>query len=148
MLHELKNQNRKSKRIGRGKTRGQRSTRGIKGQKKRAGHSIRVHFRDMLQSLPKRRGHGKNRSRGIIVGKIKQPSINLSKIDLYFKDGDRVTPGELQKRKLIRFQGGKITSCKILSKGDITKKITISDCDISKTAKEKIEKAGGKVYER
>ena len=63
-LHELKpTKARKSvKRIGRGGKRGKTSGRGTKGQKARAGNSMRPEMRDIIKKLPKLRGHGKNRA--------------------------------------------------------------------------------------
>ena len=47
--------------------------------------------------------------------------------------------------KLIKKIKGRIPQVKILGDGEITKKIIIRQCLISKSAKEKVEKAGGKV---
>jgi large subunit ribosomal protein L15 len=41
--------------------------------------------------------------------------------------------------------GGVMPSVKILGNGDITIKVEISGCEVSKIAREKIEKAGGTV---
>ena len=55
-------QNKKVKLVGRGQGsgRGKTSGRGTKGQKARAGHSIRPEIRDMIKKYPKLRGRGKN----------------------------------------------------------------------------------------
>ncbi len=63
-LHELqpKHQLTKKRRIGRGHSRGNYSGRGIKGQKARAGSRIRPALRDLIKTIPKKRGIGfKNR---------------------------------------------------------------------------------------
>ncbi len=72
------------------------------------------------------------------VGKEKMPAINLSDI------GER--KNELIKKGFIREEKGKIVveKCKILGKGEIKEKIIVR-CPVSKSAKEKIEKAGGKI---
>jgi ribosomal protein L15 len=46
---------------------------------------------------------------------------------------------------LIETKNGKLPAVKILSGGEIDKKIIVSDCLFSKATKEKIEKAGGSV---
>jgi len=51
----------------------------------------------------------------------------------------------LLEKKIIRKIKGKLPEVKILGKGKITKKLTVEGCELSKTAKEKIEKAGGSV---
>jgi len=57
-LHELQPTypNKGRRRIGRGFTRGHKSGKGQKGQKSRAGHSIRPAERDLIQRMPKLRG--------------------------------------------------------------------------------------------
>ena len=59
-LHELKRAtpNKTAKRVGRGGGRGKTSGRGTKGQKARAGHSIRPDIREQLKKIPKLRGRG------------------------------------------------------------------------------------------
>ena len=47
--------------------------------------------------------------------------------------------------KVISTLEGKIPQVKILAGGDITKKISVENCIVSKEAKAKIEKAGGSV---
>ena len=46
---------------------------------------------------------------------------------------------------LIRARRGKAPAVKILGAGELTKKLAVTDCQVSKTAQEKIEKAGGSV---
>jgi len=50
----------------------------------------------------------------------------------------------LIKQELIHRIKGKTPAIKILGKGEITKKLIIEGCEVSKGAKEKIEKAGGR----
>ena len=40
---------------------------------------------------------------------------------------------------------GRVPMVKILANGQLTKKLTIKNCLLSKNAKDKIEKAGGKI---
>ena len=54
-----------AKRIGRGGKRGKTSGKGGKGQTARAGARPRPEMRDFIKKLPKLRGHGVNRARGV-----------------------------------------------------------------------------------
>ena len=62
--HNLKrvHANQKGKTVGRGGTRGKTAGRGTKGQNARSGHRKRPELRDIIKKIPKKRGHGKNRS--------------------------------------------------------------------------------------
>jgi large subunit ribosomal protein L15 len=51
----------------------------------------------------------------------------------------------LLEKKLIRRIKGKMPKVKILGRGELTKKLIIKNCSVSKSAKEKIEKAGGNI---
>lgn len=146
-LHNIKRSKGVSKkqRVGRGGTRGKTSGRGHKGQKARAGHSIRPAERDMIKRLPKRRGHGINRSHTVNTGRVRPMAVNLSALEKAFSDGDAVTPKTLLEKKVISKKSNRIPKIKILGLGDITKKLTVSECTYSESAKEAIEKAGGKV---
>ena len=48
-------------------------------------------------------------------------------------------------KKIIHKIKGKLPKVKILGKGKLTKALTIENCDVSKTAKVVIEKAGGTI---
>ena len=71
-------------------------------------------------------------------------SVNVSAIDAAFEDGSEVTP-ELMKEKNLAKQ--RYDVLKVLGDGEITKKLKISAHRFSKSAREKIEKAGGEVIE-
>lgn len=133
------------KRVGRGGLRGKTSGRGHKGQKARAGHSIRPEMRDIIKKLPKLRGHGKNRARTINDSVVKPTPVNLSTLETFFSDGDHVTPAILLERGAVSRSRGKAPKVKILGLGAISKKISVSGCTFSKSAKEAIEKAGGTI---
>lgn len=62
-----------------------------------------------------------------------------------FNAGEKVNPQVLLEKKIISRIKGKLPRIKILGKGEIKKPLTIESCRVSKQAKEKIEKAGGKV---
>lgn len=146
-LHELKRKTKakSKKRVGRGGLRGKTSGRGHKGQKARAGHSIRPEIRDMIKKLPKLRGHGVNRSRTVNSSVVKPTPINLKVLEENFGDGDKVNPKVLVSAGLIDKKKGRIPKIKILGTGEISKKLEVSGFTISENAKGKIEKAGGKV---
>ena len=131
------------KRIGRGSTRGVKSGRGNKGQRARSGAKIRPAFRDEIKKIPKLRGHSKNRSRSIRIRQVPKASINLSQIEE--TDLKMVTPKALINLGVIKKQKGKIPSVKILGMGNINRKIEVSSCDVSTSAKDKIIKSGGSI---
>ncbi len=138
-IHELQVIKKTSrKRVGRGGKKGTYSGRGMKGQKSRSGSSQSPTFEGgqttLIQKTKKNKGF-KSRNEKKLV-------INLNKLELNFKDGDRITVQILKEKRLIRKESQPV---KILSEGELTKKITIENLEISKRAQEKIEKAGGKV---
>jgi len=146
-LHNIKKSSGiiEKRRIGRGGKRGKTSGKGHKGQKSRAGHKIRPAERDIIKRLPKLRGHGKNRSRTVNPDKVKPTVVNLAALEIHFVDGDRVTPKTLVLKKLVSTLSGRTPKVKLLGLGTLTKKLTVAECEVSKSAKETIEKAGGKV---
>ena len=145
-LHELKpNIKKKSaKRIGRGGKRGKTSGKGHKGQKARAGNSSRPEMREIIKKLPKLRGHGVNRAKTVNADKVAPTVLNVSALEA-LDAGTAVNPKSLVAIGLIRSRRGKAPAVKILGAGELTKKLTVTDCSVSKTAQEKIEKAGGSV---
>lgn len=134
--------NKKPKTVGRGSKRGKTSGRGTKGQKARAGHKIRPEIRDRIKKLPKLRGRGKNMNKAF---RIDVTVVNLSVLAKAFEKGARVTPSTLFEKGLISRTGGKIPAVKILGGGEISHALTIHDCEVSATAKTKIEAAGGTI---
>ncbi len=136
---------RRAQRVGRGTTRGKTSGRGTKGQKARAGRKIRPMERDTIKRLPKRRGHGKNRSRTVNAGRVRPVGVNLATLEAAFAAGDRVDLKTLVAARLVRTVSGRAPKVKILAQGALTKQLTVADCDVSARAKEVIEKVGGSV---
>ncbi len=140
-LHQIKPTIKKKskKRIGRGGKRGTYSGRGQKGQKSRSGHRIRPELRDAIKKLPKKRGYRFHSIK-------KKPSIvNLNVLEKKFKDGDKVSPETLLEKGIISIHKGITPAVKLLGSGMLTKKLLVSQCQISKPAREKIEKAGGEI---
>ncbi len=140
-LHTLKRNtpNKSEKRVGRGGKRGKTAGRGTKGQKARAGHSIRPDVREKLKKLPKLRGYAFNTIQD------KPAVVNVSALERLFAAGETVTPALLAERGLIRSRKGERATAKILGEGELTKKITVAGCAVSASARSKIEAAGGTI---
>jgi large subunit ribosomal protein L15 len=136
-IHKLK----KPKRIGRGGKKGKYSGRGIKGQRARAGRKLKPVIKEIIKKYPKLRGY-KFKSQ---ASNSKFQIVNLDVLEKKFKEGEIVSPQTLLEKKLIRRIKGKMPKVKILGRGELTKKLIIKNCSVSKSAKEKIEKAGGNI---
>ena len=145
-LHELKpaTKTKSAKRIGRGGKRGKTSGKGHKGQKARAGNSTRPEMRDIIKKLPKLRGHGINRAKTVNADKVLPTVINVSALE-QLEAGTAVNPKSLVAMGLVNARRKKAPAVKILGTGELSKKLVVTDCVVSKTAKAKIEKAGGSV---
>lgn len=145
-LHELKPTapRKTAKRIGRGGKRGKTSGKGHKGQKARAGNSTRPEMRDIIKKLPKLRGHGKNRARTVNSGRVQALVVNVSALEV-LGAGATVSPRTLVIAGIISAVKRTAPKVKILGNGNLTKKLVVEDCQVSQSAKEKIEAAGGSV---
>lgn len=143
-LHTLqpRTKNKKVMVVGRGGKRGKTSGKGTKGQNSRAGRKKRPELRDFIKRLPKLRGRGVNQFKSFAP---KAVAVNLGDIELVFTAGDTVTPTTLVEKFVVQKVNGVIPPIKILSMGDLTKKVTITGCLVSAGAKDKVEKAGGLV---
>ena len=150
-LHSLKPaQPRKArKRIGRGmgSGTGRYSGRGIKGQKSRAGsHKLPAGFEGgqmpIDMRLPKLRGNTSADAMPIGPFRTYSQPVNLRDLEERFDAGDEVTPETLKAKRLIR----KVSvDVKVLGVGELSKALAVSAHGFSKTAREKIEAAGGSV---
>lgn len=143
-LHTIKrkNKNKKSPAVGRGGKRGKTSGKGTKGQNARSGRKKRPEMRDVIKRFPKLRGRGKNSNKTIQNSSV---PVNLTRLEATFDAGSIVSPKTLIEKGVVKGQKGAYPKVKILGDGEITKKLTIVDCAVSLSAKEKIEKAGGSV---
>ncbi|MFQ5540774.1 MAG: uL15 family ribosomal protein [Candidatus Paceibacteria bacterium] len=143
--HTLKRSksNKASRRIGRGGKRGKTSGRGHKGQKARAGNSMRPEMRDIIKKLPKRRGYGKNRARTVVPRSGFQ-AVNLDQLTR-FDAGAKITPPVLLEAGLVRRVGGKLPKVKVLARGTLDKKLALSGIATSAEARAQIENAGGTI---
>jgi large subunit ribosomal protein L15 len=137
------------KRVGRGlgSGKGRYSGRGIKGQKSRAGsHKLPAGFEGgqmpIDMRLPKLRGNTSADAMPIGPFRTYTQPVNLRSLEERFGAGEEVTPESLKAKGLIR----KVSvDVKILGVGELTKKLAVSAHGFSKTAREKIEAAGGTV---
>ncbi len=150
-LHTLKPaQPRKArKRVGRGmgSGKGRYSGRGIKGQKSRSGsHMMPAGFEGgqmpIDMRLPKLRGNTSADAMPIGPFRTYTQPVNLRDLEARFEAGAEVTPESLVTAGLIK--NTKI-DVKILASGDLTKSLAVTAHGFSKTAREKIEAAGGTV---
>ena len=134
----------KEMRVGRGigSGKGKTSGRGVKGQKSRSGVAIKAFEGGQMplyRRLPKR---GFN-----AFGKINIAIMNLEKLQSFIDEKtinskDTISMELLKKLKLINKNSQKL---KILGTGDIKEKVNIEADLISKSATEKLEKAGGSI---
>ena len=122
---------------GQGSGHGQTSTKGQKGQNATAGGSKRDGFEGgqmpLLRRIPKS-WFSNRRFRTVYEW------TNVSILDKNFENGAEVTPESLIATGLIK----KGDLVKVLGDGVINKKLTVRVHAFSRSAKEKIEKAGGK----
>lgn len=138
-IHNLGTKKRHRKVLGRGNAsgRGTYSTKGQKGQRARSGVSG-LKFKGLKKTLlssPKFKGMKSPRPKAQI--------IKLSLLKKHFKDGGSVTPGVLFEKNLIKHMNEPV---KILSdQKEINVKLEIFSCLLSASAKDIIEKAGGKI---
>lgn len=138
-IHQLHiiHKRKKAKRIGRGGKRGTFSGRGVKGQRSRSGARIRPEWRDLIKKIPKKRGASFKSIR-------KKPAIvNLDELERVFKAEELVSPKTLIERGLVGRIRRAAPAVKVLGRGELTKSLIIKGVEVSKSAKEKIEKAGG-----
>ena len=141
----LKTKRKKKKRLGRGigSTKGKTCGRGHKGQKSRSGVAIKSFEGGQMplyRRLPKRGFVSRNNKKLTAI-------ISLSRIQEIIKkkteiSKDKINLLNLQESKLINKKYKKL---KLLGSGDLTEKLNIEVNLVSKSAKEKIEKLGGKV---
>jgi large subunit ribosomal protein L15 len=140
-LHDLKPRpgaRHRRKRLGQGEASGHGKTsgRGGKGQTARSGSSIRIGFEGgqmpLIRRIPKR---GFNNARHT----IRYLAVNLESLNR-FEDGARVDEAALRSAGLAN---GRSAGIKILSGGELTRKLTVSAHAFSAAARTKIEAKGG-----
>jgi len=137
-VHRGIKKNKKRRRIGRGpgSGHGKTSGRGHKGQNSRAGASNHPTFQGgampLVRRVPKR---GFNNRWALQVA-----VVNIGQIDAAFSAGEEVTLEALAEKNLAK---GQFDLLKVLGEGELTKKLSVSAHRFSKSAADKIEKAGG-----
>lgn len=141
-IHELKPADgsvKAPKRVGRGigSGLGKTSGRGHKGQKARSGGGVRLGFEGgqmpLVRRLPKRGFTN--------IFSTVYTEINVAALEV-FENDTMVTPELLKQLGIVSKLNDGI---KVLGKGELTKKLTVTAKKFSKTAQEKIEAVGGKV---
>jgi len=140
-LHQLKpakNSKKNRKRIGRGNASGTGtySGRGLKGQKQRG--SVPFLFEGgqlpLIKRLPHMRGFNN-------IFRVESTPVNLGSLE-GFRAGSNIDPEKLFEAGLINKKSDRV---KILGDGEFSKKLNVTAHAFSKSAKEKIEAAGGSV---
>ncbi len=133
----------KSKRVGRGQGSGHggTSTRGHKGQHSRSGAKFRAWFEGGQMPLQRRvpKFGFKN------INRVEFVTMNLDELQKLIDSG-KITETKIDKEYLIsnKLIKGKNKPFKVLGNGELKSKLEISANAFSKSAKEKIEKGGGK----
>ena len=140
-IHELKKpegSTKAPKRIGRGQGTGQGTTagRGMNGQNSRSGGGVRLGFEGgqmpLYRRLPKR---GFNNKWAKEYAEVNVKDLNK------FEDGATVDAAALIEAGIVKKA---LDGVKVLGNGELEKKLTVKAVKFSKSAAEKIEKAGGK----
>lgn len=136
----------KKTRVGRGGKRGKTSGRGTKGQNARAGNKKRPELRDIIKKLPKRRGYGKNRGRGVIGSRPDDIAISLARLSSMFEGGAEVSVQSFIDHGIINKKRGMFAPrVKIVAGSDIDKKLSLKGIAVTAGARSAIEKAGGSI---
>jgi len=132
----------KKKRVGRGpgSGKGKTASRGEKGQKSRSGYSAKIGFEGGQMPL-----HRRLPKRGFTnIFKKRWLEVSLGALDRHFKDNEEVTPEVLHERGIIKKAQHDVV---VLGTGELGKPLRVSAHRFTKSAREKIEKAGGAVTE-
>jgi len=136
------------KRVGRGlgSGKGRYSTRGLKGQKSRSGsHKMRAGFEGgqmpIYMRLGKQRGPYSKDAMPMGPHRTHTVAVNVRDLER-FDAGTEITPESLAAAGLIR---NTKYDLKILGHGDLSTKLAVSAHNFSKSAREKIEQAGGSI---
>jgi large subunit ribosomal protein L15 len=139
-LKPYKGATKRRKVVGRGvgSGHGTFSGRGAKGQKARSGGNIPAAFEGgrmpLQRQMPKQRGFKSIHAKASV--------LNLNDINDKFNTNETVNPKILFNKGMIRSAQADV---KVLGAGEIKKALTFEKISLSAQAKEKIEKAGGKI---
>lgn len=140
-LKKAKGSTKRKKRVGRGSASGMgnQATRGAKGQNSRSGRTTPYAGFEggqmrLVRILPKRGFTNFNR--------VEYSVVNTADLERVFDANTVVTCDLLLETGLVKNLKSPV---KILARGDISKPLTVHANHFSNSAKDKIEKAGGKV---
>lgn len=127
------------KRLGRGvgSGTGKTSGKGEKGQNARSGGGVHLWFEGGQTPLYRRIG---KRGFSNAMFRTEYATINLSDLNK-FENGTEITPEMLKEMGILKKQ---LDGVKVLGQGKLEKKLVVKANAFSKTAKEEIEKLGGK----
>ena len=148
-LHSLKppaGSRHRKKRVGRGEGSGVGKTagRGQKGAGARSGRRKKPGFEGgqmpVHMRMRKLRGPHMKKSMPFEQFRTHTQPVNLRDLEARFEDGSEVTVPALAARGLAK---RKAIPVKVLGQGELSKKLTVHAHAFSKTAREKIESAGG-----
>jgi large subunit ribosomal protein L15 len=148
-LHSLKpapGSRRPKKRIGRGEGSGTGKTagRGHKGYGSRSGSKRRVRFEGgqtpIHMRMRKLRGPHMKKSMPFEKFRTRTQPVNLDDLEARFDAGAEVTPDGLRELGLATKRDVPV---KVLGRGELSKALTVHAHGFSKTARERIEAAGG-----
>ena len=148
-LHSLKpakGARKQRKRIGRGEGSGTGKTagRGHKGAGARSGSKRRVRFEGgqnpIHMRMRKLRGPTMKKSMPFEKFRTRTQPVNLRDLEARFDSGAEVTPDSLRAAGLATRRDVPV---KVLGEGDLSKALTVHAHGFSKSAREKIEAAGG-----
>lgn len=131
------------RRVGRGSGsgRGTYSGRGLKGQKARAGGGVAPYFEGgqlpMVKRMPNLRGFTN-------IFRLEHAEVNVGRLNGFAADGE-VTPEAMEAAGIVKSAVGK--PIKVLGDGELDRALTVQAHRFSKSAREKIEAAGGSAVE-
>jgi large subunit ribosomal protein L15 len=137
-LHPAAGSTHKKKRVGRGPGSGLGKTagRGNKGQKSRSGYSAKIGFEGGQMPLQRRLP-----KRGFTnIFKKQWIEVSLSALERSFEAGEEITPELMHERGVIAKGRRDVV---VLGTGEVSKALRVSAHRFTKSAREKIERAGG-----
>jgi len=141
-LRPAKGSTHKKKRVGRGPGSGMGKTasRGEKGQKSRSGYSRKIGFEGGQMPL-----HRRLPKRGFTnIFKKRWLEVSLSALNQHFEANEEITPEILHDRGIIKKARYDVV---VLGNGELSKAFRVAAHRFTKSAREKIEKAGGSVVQ-
>src|SRR3954464_10085739 len=148
-LHSLKpakGSRKAPKRVGRGNAGGGGTTagRGTKGYRARSGSQVPPRFEGGQTPIHMRRrklrGPHRKKSMPFEPFRTQTQPVNLRDLEARFDPGAEVTPDTLRERGLATRKGVPV---KVLGQGELSKKLTVHAHGFSRTARDKIQSAGG-----